>query len=276
MLYYLDYSDHPEQAKINKELSKYAAIVLDNDDTKAISIPYLIALITRKRQAAVWPEGIEFKNPDGEIVYKVSSMQSVKMDKCITGTADNYEGLIPEIAGSGERYPAEPGRTYGEFEGERVVVFSQFKTALAELETRLVSAGYSVLRLDGDSNDADRNAARTDFARKLRANADYQGPRYQIILANYKTGGVGLNFTDATHLIELDSEWSPGKVDQARGRIDRIGQTEETTVHRLLVSNSIETWLDNLVQTKRELVQGFEEAANLMQSMMEALRNEEI
>jgi len=98
-------------------------------------------------------------------------------------------------------------------------------------------------------------------------------PKYQIMLANYKAGGVGLNFTGATQAIILDREWSPGKEGQALGRIDRIGQTEETTVHVIRVKQSIDIWLDNLIQQKKEMIDGFESEIDLSQSLKDFLED---
>jgi SNF2 family DNA or RNA helicase len=73
-------------------------------------------------------------------------------------------------------------------------------------------------------------------------------------------------------MIILDEEWNPGKEDQAYGRNDRMGQTEETTVHVLRVKNSIDTWMANLIAQKKEMIEGFELHADLQQQLMDILR----
>jgi SNF2 family DNA or RNA helicase len=96
------------------------------------------------------------------------------------------------------------------------------------------------------------------------------------VLANYKSGGVGLNFTGATQMVMLDQEWNAGKEDQAKNRVDRMGQTEETTVHMLNIDGTIDTWLNNLVDSKRDMVEGFESTATLAQSMLDAMKKGDI
>jgi len=250
----LDPEEYPEQFKVLQGLNKHAAIILDSE--KAVSILYLIALITRKRQAIVYPEGIELKDQDGQVVYKVDCHESIKLDKLIkaNGETNSYEtptGLIPDLG------------------DERTVVFSQFKQPLKELERRLKAAGYSVARYDGDTPEDIRQEVQLDFDRKTMP----EKPKYQILLANYRAGGVGLNFTGATQMIILDREWSPGKEGQALGRIDRIGQTEETTVHVIRVKQSIDIWLDNLIQQKKEMIDGFESEIDLSQSLKDFLED---
>jgi SNF2 family DNA or RNA helicase len=77
-------------------------------------------------------------------------------------------------------------------------------------------------------------------------------------------------------MIELDSEWNAGKTDQARGRIDRMGQTKETTVHRILLAKSIELWMDQLVEDKRDMVDGFESEMDTASKLLEVIRSGEV
>jgi SNF2 family DNA or RNA helicase len=159
--------------------------------------------------------------------------------------------------------------------GDRVVVFSQFKGPLIELEERLNRAGISAVRFDGDTPEKRKEEVRFDFDRS-RCNAEGYEKKWQVVLANYKTGGVGLNFTDATQMVILDSEWNGGKEDQAFGRIDRMGQTEETTVHMLNIDGTIDSWMRDLVTSKREMVEGFETTADLAQALLAAIHAGEV
>jgi SNF2 family DNA or RNA helicase len=132
-----------------------------------------------------------------------------------------------------------------------------------------------VVRFDGDTPDSVANEVTIDFDAKL-CRKDGREPKWQVVLANYKKGGVGLNLTDATQMIILDEEWNPGKVDQAYGRIDRMGQTKETTVHVLRVERTIDTWMHELVTEKAAMIEGFEGGMDLAQKLMDAMKNGEI
>jgi SNF2 family DNA or RNA helicase len=110
---------------------------------------------------------------------------------------------------------------------------------------------------NGDTSDEVGDQVKLDFDRQyIKNNPEYQ-PKWQVCLANYRTGGVGLNFTAAVQVISLDSEWSPGKNEQSWGRVDRIGQTEESIVHVLRLAGTIDQWMDELIENKRDMIEGF-------------------
>lgn len=258
---------YQDQARVIKQLSEHAALILGSG--KVLPIPALIALITRKRQANVWPAGITIKDPEtGLVIFSVSDDvdESQKLDFIIerpeTSESGEWEGLGWDITGEGDRV-----------NGERLVIFSQFKTPLAELEKRFKRAGVDVVRFDGDTPNEIRELAKVDFDRARQVEG--QDYRWQVILCNYKTGGVGLNFTDCTQTIVLDEEWNPGKRDQAYARTDRIGQTEESTVHVIRQENSIDEWLAALIEDKENMINDFESGASMQQAFADFLKNEE-
>lgn len=255
----MDAELYPKQAKVIQQLTKHAMIMLENG--KQLPILAMIALITRKRQANVWPAGIELKDEDGVVVFSVGDdvQESIKLDKIIT--SDGEDGLLPELTADGNMEL-----------GERVVVFSQFKGPLAELERRCKKNGISVVRFDGDTPQDIRVQVKKDFDRKFCDVEGYE-KKWQVVLCNYKTGGVGLNFTSATQMIVLDREWNPGKQEQAYGRIDRMGQTEETTVHILNLEKTVDTWMDALNNEKQEMINGFETSTELAGMLYEAMKN---
>jgi SNF2 family DNA or RNA helicase len=269
----LDPNEYPGQHKVITQISQHAQLMLEQD--KKANILHTIALITRKRQANVWPAGIVMKDEEGNVVIDVgeSVRESIKLDKCISERRNDegeFDGLIPEFTEQGDKML-----------GARVIVFSQFKGPLAELERRLNNAGISVVRFDGDTPQHIRDAAKIDFDRKYCDTQEYKdandGYKWQVLLANYKTGGVGLNFTAATETIVLDREWNPGKEDQAAGRTDRLGQTEHTNLHVLRIANTIDVWMDALIDEKADLIGGFNKVGeSLTDRLLKAMRDGEV
>lgn len=229
---------YEKQQWVIDQITKHAAIMLD--ENKTMSIPAIIALITRQRQANVWPGGIELKDEKGEVVWRVSEdiQESAKIDKALE---------LIDMATS---------------EGHRVVVFSQFSTALREMSDRLDgfrnSNGDEVKAVvfDGATKEDVRAQIKTNFDKKLR-----EPKKWDVVLANYKTGGTGLNLTAATHTIIMDKEWNPGKENQALARTLRIGQDETTFVHYLIIPNTIDEWMEEIVQEKADLIAGFDAQA---------------
>ena len=262
----LDQDAYPNQTKVIKDLTKFGMLRLKSGD----QVPMLltIELILRKRQANVWPAGIQFKDADGLIVMSVGdeARESIKLDAiCTNGDTLDPSGLVPDLTGNGDMV-----------NGERVVVFSQFKEPLKELERRIKAAGIPVVRFDGDTPEYIKDMVKTDFDRKYCDAPNYE-KQWQVCLANYKTGGVGLNLNGATQTIILDEEWNPGKEEQAFNRTDRIGQTEENQVHILRIERTIDDWMANLIAGKRDMTARFEtESKTIQQQFLEGLDSGEM
>jgi SNF2 family DNA or RNA helicase len=247
----LDENLYKKQYKVIRQLSERAQIMLDSGES--MTIMHLISLITRKRQANVWPAGIELKDNEGNVVFSVGSeiQESVKFDYAI-------ENIL---------------RIYAE--GRRQVVFSQFTTALKALADRLEEKGLSVALLTGATPKQLRQEIKDNFYL-----AKKEVPKWDIVLCNYKTGGTGLNLTSATATHIIDEEWNPGKRDQAYARTDRIGQELENDVYIYRIPASIDTWMANTIHRKEQMVSAFQDTMvdeeMTAESLSEAMRSGEI
>lgn len=242
-----------QQLKMMMEIDQRGAIMLESGEKSSINAA--IAVITRSRQAATYPAGIEVKvtekmkeldwslPPVGTVIFKVpDDTPSIKIEI----GARRIEEMVKK--------------------GHRTVVFSQFKTALEGMEKALVEKGIRVVRFDGDTKQALRVEIKKDFLRPADGSdkADY---KYDVVLANYKTGGSGLNFTAATYMLQTDEEWNPSKNHQARSRIHRIGQSKETFVEIMRIEKSIDMWMKTLNEKKQAIINGFEDEVGMMESL---------
>ena len=249
----LDPEAYKKQYKIVKQLSERAQIMLDSGEQ--MTIMHLIALITRKRQANVWPAGIELKDTEGNVVFSVGQevQESAKLDAAL-------EHILAIHA-----------------EGRRQVVFSQFSTALEGFKDILEENGLRVAVLTGATPRKLRDEIKNNFYL-----ARGEEPRWDILLCNYKTGGTGLNLTSATATHIIDEEWNPGKRDQAYARTDRIGQELENDVYIYRIPASIDTWMSNTIHRKEQMVSAFQDtmvdegAEMTADSLSEAMRTGEI
>jgi SNF2 family DNA or RNA helicase len=246
---------YPDQARVMAQLKQHAAILLSSG--KAITAIATIALITRQRQANVWPGGINVKDDNGNIVLSVGDevQESMKIDKAIE--------LVKEYTSDGDKKS-----------GDRVVIFSQFKSPLRVIEQRLTDCGISTARFDGDTTESMRNAIKIDVDASRTNPSDSV---FQVVLCNYRTGGVGLDFTGIQHTIVLDEAWNPGTNQQAWKRTQRIGQMRETTVDILRLNRTIDTWMAQLLEFKGDVVSGFDTTTrDLPQLLLDALEGDEI
>lgn len=257
----LDPVIYAEQARIIEQIEKFAEVVFSED--KKASITDVIAQITRQRQANVYPGGIVFREPKtlpngmpnpnaGEVMWRVGDevQQSIKLDKTVE--------LIQQFTA----------------EGQRVVVFSQFSAALRELQLRVNGAindngdPISSVVFDGSTPDSIRSEIKTNFDKKMG-----EEKKWDVVLANYKTGGTGLNLTAATHTIILDREWNPGKENQALARTHRIGQDQTTFVHILEIPDTIDEWMNEIINHKANMLNGFNASAEeLKDELLKKLR----
>jgi SNF2 family DNA or RNA helicase len=246
--------NYPHQAKARKEMRTYGAILLGAD--KSITAAAEIAIYTRLRQIETWPAGIEIKDDNGVVQLKLDVEESQKLDYILDKEGN---GLLADLCEGGIG------------EGASVVVFSQFKAPLSVLRARCESAGITACVLDGSTSQAERDAIITDFDRRHTSD---DKARWQVCLANYRVGGVGVTLTRATELIMLDSEWSHGREEQATDRVHRIGQTENVTIHKIVMKGTIDSWLEEIVTAKKNLVSGFDTAMDFS-DIREKLLNDE-
>lgn len=268
----IDEYAYPMQAKARNEMRQWASIKLDLDGDKAVSAAAAIAVYTRLRQIETYPAGIRIVNEKtGEVEVDLKAEgydESQKIDYIIHQNGE-LEGLLPEIVYN---------RTTGE--GERVVIFSQFTQPLYELQRRCEAAGIKAALLVGGVKDEVRNEIASDFDIKDTPNpAD---SKWDVVLCNYKVGGVGLNFTAATQMIVLDEEWNPGKRDQAYDRIHRMGQDKPVTIHVLRdyftngdpdQRHGIDSWLAGIIEEKEQIVEGFNSAMDIAAAGKDALKS---
>ncbi len=244
---------YPDQYRVMQQITKEAQIRLS--DGSRHTIMESITLILRKRQANVWPAGIVIHDDEGNVIFDVGDdvQESIKIDRMV-------DKILTIHA-----------------EGRRQAVFSQFKTGLVAVEEELRKRGIRTARLDGDTKEADRKRIKSNLDRTKGEEA-----WFDVVLVNYKTGGVGLNLTAITAIHILDEEWNPGKRDQTYGRADRIGQTEENEVFVWRIKGTVDTYMARLIAMKEDMIAGFEDATHQTTSsfdpseLLEAMKRGEL
>lgn len=226
---------YPSQYKAYRDLETRSAMIMAGmDESKVFGVEGL-ALLTRLRQMIVWPNGIKMKDPDtGAVVWQSNVKQSVKLDYA--------ENLINEIV---------------RLQDDRVVVFSQFIDPLHELKSRLERFGLSVALYVGATSEALREAIKVDFDRQQTDNGNH---KWDVVLCHYKVGGQSVDLTGARQTVVLDEEWNPGRNNQAYGRTQRLGQTEDTIVHILRVPGTVDIDMQAINENKAEGYSAFETA----------------
>ena len=74
-----------------------------------------------------------------------------------------------------------------------------------------------------------------------------------FMVLSLKAGGVGLNLTQANHVVHFDRWWNPAVENQATDRAFRIGQKKNVVVHKFLTQGTIEERIDAMLVEKSDL-----------------------
>jgi SNF2 family DNA or RNA helicase len=129
--------------------------------------------------------------------------------------------------------------------GGKVLLFSQFTSALVKIEELLNKQEIKFFHLDGKTKPKDR----------IKRVKEFNGSEsVKVFLISLKAGGTGLNLTAANLVIHFDPWWNPAVEDQATDRAHRIGQTNIVEVIRLVSKGTIEEKIILLQQDKKELI----------------------
>ena len=128
---------------------------------------------------------------------------------------------------------------------EKVLVFTQFKEMTEPLARFLATIFERPgLVLHGS----------VPVAKRKQIVDQFQGSGYTpFLVLSLKAGGVGLNLTEANHVIHFDRWWNPAVENQATDRAFRIGQTKKVMVHKFLTKGTIEEKIDAMLEQKARL-----------------------
>lgn len=141
--------------------------------------------------------------------------------------------------------------------GSKIIVWTNF-VQNAEWLCRMFRESGAVVVHGALGIDA-RNAALESFK---------HNPSTQILVATPGAAKEGLTLTVANHAIFYDRSFSLDDYLQAQDRIHRISQTQPCYIWNLIATNSVDEWVDSLLNAKRlaaQLVQADISAAEYSQ-----------
>lgn len=209
---YIDLSDEQKKlyvAELNKVKEEINKALEDGGMSKVRFM--ILPLLTKLRQICI----------DPKIVYRDYNGGSNKIDR--------FTEIVEEITSN----------------GEKVLVFTSFRTALNIAQEELTNKGIKSYVIDGSVSSKDRLDRVNDFN---------NNDEVKVFLIMLKSGGTGLNLTAASAVIHLDLWWNPQAENQATDRAHRIGQKKVVEVIRLVSKGTIEEKVLELQEKKRELV----------------------
>ena len=258
-----------------KEFSNFVKTLQDDPNGYArlrqMIFPYILRrLKTDKTVITDLPDKVEMKvfadlSPKQVVLYK-KSVKDLKRD-IETSTGIQRKGMVlsfllrfkqlcnhpDQLTGSGDFKAVHSGKfmrlcsiceTVYE-KRERVLVFTQFKEMTEPLRAFLETIFHHPgLVLHGS----------VPVAKRKKLIQTFQDDAYcPFMVLSLKAGGVGLNLTQANHVVHFDRWWNPAVENQATDRAFRIGQTKKVLVHKFVTRGTIEEKIDLMISEKQAL-----------------------
>lgn len=125
----------------------------------------------------------------------------------------------------------------------KIVLFSEWRTMLNRIETKLDTLDCDYVRLDGQVPQKQRAAIVKKFQ---------EDPNCRVILMT-NAGSTGLNLQSANTVINVDLPWNPAVLEQRIARAHRMGQKNPVHVYKLVTEDTIEERLLETLESKQDL-----------------------
>lgn len=114
--------------------------------------------------------------------------------------------------------------------GEKVIVFSQYvDEGVSKLEELLKKHG--IAKIVGGQTDT----VRRNEIEKFKKRKDVP-----VLIASVRSGGEGLNLTEASYIVHFDHWWNPAVMWQAEDRVHRRGQTKGVNIYSYWMKDTID------------------------------------
>lgn len=124
----------------------------------------------------------------------------------------------------------------------KTVIFTEFVPTQAMLLDVLYGAGITAVAVNGSMSIGERRDAQNEFRTSAR------------VLVSTDAGGEGVNLQFAHVVINYDLPWSPTRIEQRIGRVDRIGQAADVTAYNLTVESSIDARVLEVLERKLAVI----------------------
>jgi SNF2 family DNA or RNA helicase len=121
------------------------------------------------------------------------------------------------------------------------LVFSQFGSTLKWIQEELPKHGFQFRTLSGDM----------PMRKRAKALLDFQNdPPTTVFLLSMRAGAVGINLTQANRVFLLEPCFNPALELQAIGRVHRLGQQRSVEIIRLVMQDSVESRMVEMLEKK--------------------------
>ena len=185
--------------------------------------------------------GVTVEGIDHDLVRRVATWE--REDTTTTKTGENVFTMMRRIgqakAGLAADYAAQLARSVG-----KVVFFAKHIDVMDVAEETFERRGLRYASIRGDQ---------TPKARAQAIDSFLNDPDVAIIVCSLTAAGVGLNLQVASNMVLAELSWTDAEQTQAIDRIHRIGQAEPVTAWRIIASQTIDTKVAELIDSKAGL-----------------------
>lgn len=139
----------------------------------------------------------------------------------------------------------------------KVLVFTEFRATQRMLMDLLEGQGISATLVNGDMGLEERAVAQQLF----RDEAD--------VLVSTDAGGEGINLQFAHVVVNWDLPWAPTRIEQRIGRVDRIGQHRPVRAFNLVLEDSVDLRVLDVLEGKLRTIEeelGADKRADILDS----------
>ena len=200
--------------------------------TGAHAIKKVLALLAGKDARPAPPRDDALRRRGKLLAFLVEARQALASAKT-TATLDFVSGAIEQ--------------------GEKAIVFSCFDDPIRAFAKAL---GDTAVVVTGKTP----AAMRQPLVDRFQTDADVR-----VFVANIIAGGTGLNLTAATQVVFNDLDWVPTNHWQAEDRAYRIGQTRTVNVTYFVARETIDDFVQAVLETKAALVNAIVEGDAIAQ-----------
>jgi superfamily II DNA or RNA helicase len=127
-------------------------------------------------------------------------------------------------------------------EDEKLLIFTEHKDTMRNLEERLTQRGYHVTTIHGGMDVEARKQAQREFRTRAK------------VMVATDAAGEGINLQFCRYLINWDIPWNPNRLEQRMGRIHRYGQPNDVWVYNLVAQNTREGAVMHCVLEKLDVM----------------------
>ena len=220
-------------------------------------------LVSRYESAlATRTSGVVVEGIDHDLVRRVAGWER----EGTTKTDENVFSMMRRIgqakAGLAADYTAQLAHSVG-----KVVFFAKHIDVMDVAEKTFDKRGIRYSSIRGNQ---------TPTSRQQNIDAFVNDPDVAVVVCSLTAAGVGLNLQVASNVVLAELSWTDAEQTQAIDRVHRIGQGEPVTAWRIIASQTIDTRIAELIDSKAGLaaraLDGSDEEVSLSSDMqLEAL-----